>query len=127
MCKQAIKLQLYINNQLEQEIALKPTTYKNSALTSNNNIEADWKDLKKLQLTAPKWQHLKAVTQMLKRFKTATSFLSKNSSPQILYIQLMYNQLFNFLDQITEELGKESNSVEGTEQLDAVKAAAQKG
>ena len=127
MCKQAIKLQLYINNQLEQEIALKLTTYKNSALTSNNNIEADQKDLKKLQLTAPKQQHLKAVTQMLKRFKTATSFLSKNLSPQILYIQLMYNQLFNFLDQITEELGKESNSVEGTAQLDAVKAAAQKG
>jgi hypothetical protein len=41
MCEQAIKLQLYINDWLEQEIALKPTTYKNSALTSDNNIEAD--------------------------------------------------------------------------------------
>jgi hypothetical protein len=81
MCERVIKLQLYINDWLEQEIALKLTTYKNSALTSDDNIEADWKDLKKLWLTAPEWQHLKAVTQMLKRFKTATSFLSKNLSP----------------------------------------------
>ena len=127
MCERAIKLQLYINDWLEQEIALKPTTYKNSALTSDDNIEADWKDLKKLRLTAPEWQHLKAVTQMLKRFKTATSFLSENSSPQIPYIWLMYNRLFDFLDQMTEELGEESNSVEGTAWPDAVKAAAQKG
>jgi hypothetical protein len=51
---------------------------------------------------------------MLKKFKTATSFLSENSSPQIQYIWLMYNRLFDFLDQMTEELGEESISVEGT-------------
>jgi hypothetical protein len=39
----------------------------------------------------------------------------------------MYNRLFDFLDQMTEELGEESISVEGTAWPEAVKAAAEMG
>jgi hypothetical protein len=45
---------------------------------------------------------------MLQNFKTATDFLSKNQKPQILFIWLMYNRLFDFLDKMTDELSEET-------------------
>ena len=81
MCKRAVKLQAYINQQLEKEITLKISTLSTS--TSSNTAEADYKDLKKLQLAATKQQHLKAITQILEHFKEATNYLSKNQEPQI--------------------------------------------
>jgi len=121
MCERAVKLQLYINKWLEKEIALKPTSSTSAFIAT---AQADYKDLKKLRLATTEWQHLKAITQMLKRFKTATSFLSKNSKPQIPYIWLMYNRLFDFLDQMTEELGEDSNNTDNSEWPDVVRAAA---
>ena len=127
MCERAVKLQPFIDEWLEQEIALKTTSHTNSTPANSNGTEADWKDLKKLRLAATEWQHLKAITQMLKRFKAATNFLSEESKPQIPYIWLMYNRLFDFLDQMTEELGEESNNMDNTEWPDVVRAAAEKG
>ena len=64
---------------------------------------------------------------MLKRFKAATNFLSENQKPHIPYIWLMYNRLFDFLDQMTEELGEDSNNLENTDWPNVVRAAAEKG
>jgi hypothetical protein len=62
MCERAVKLQPYIDEWLEQEIALKTTGHSNSAHTSSDTAEADFKDLKKLRLASTEWQHLKAIT-----------------------------------------------------------------
>ena len=59
MCERAVKLQTYINDWLEKEIALKPISHTSG---SSNTAEADYKDLKKLRLSTTKWQHLKALT-----------------------------------------------------------------
>jgi hypothetical protein len=127
MCDRAVTLQSYIDEWLEQEIALKSTSPANNTSTSGDTVEADYKDLKKLRLAATEWQHLKAITQMLRRFKAATNFLSENQKPHIPYIWLMYNRLFDFLDQMTEELGEDSNNLENTEWPSVVRAAAEKG
>jgi hypothetical protein len=127
MCERAVKLQPYIDEWLEQEIALKTTGHSNSAHTSSDTAEADFKDLKKLRLASTEWQHLKAITQMLKRFKSATNFLSENEKPQVQYTWMMYNRLFDFLDQMTEELGEEVDSIDNSKWPDVVKAAATKG
>jgi hypothetical protein len=132
MCERAVKLQLYIDEWLEQEITIKTTSRTgnasaNNASTNGNNAEADFKDLKKLRLAAMEWQHLRAITRMLKKFKEATNFLSENQRPQIPYIWLMYNRLFDFLDDMIEELGEDSNNSDNTRWPDAVKAAAESG
>lgn len=127
MCERAVKLQPYINKWLQEEISQKPAGYRRTPLTSSETLEADYKDLQKLQLGAIEWQHLQAITKMLKDFKDATISLSENSNPQIPYIWLMYNRLFDFLDDITEELGEDVNHVDNTEWPDIVRAAASKG
>jgi hypothetical protein len=123
MCERAIKLQPYIDRWLEQEIALRPVTHGVS--DNSDTAEADYRDLKKLQLAAPEWQHIRAVTHMLQNFKTATDFLSKNQKPQIPFIWLMYNRLFDFLDKMTDELGEET--VDAIEWPSIVQAAAEIG
>lgn len=127
MCERAVKLQKYIDQWLEQEIALKTTSRSNSTSANSDMAEADFKDLKKLRLAATEWQHLKAITQMLMKFKDATKFLSENQKPQANYIWLMYNRLFDFLDEMTEQLGDETNHADNTEWPDVVKAAAAMG
>jgi hypothetical protein len=121
MCERAVELSKFIDHWLEQEIALKATS------GNYDTAEADYKDLKKLRLAASEWQHLKAITPMLKRFKDATAFLSQKGKPQIPYIWLMYNQLFNFLDTMTEELGEDVEQADNTEWPEVVKLAAEKG
>jgi len=124
MCERAVKLQPYIDEWLHNEILLKPTSHTSG---NSTNSEADWKDLKKLRLASTEWQHLKAITQMLSRFKKATSFLSENSKPQIQYIWLMYNRLFDFLELMTNELGEDSNALDDSEWPEVVRLAALKG
>jgi hypothetical protein len=63
---------------------------------------------------------------MLKRFKAATNYLNKNQKPYFLYIWFIYNQLFDFLDQKTEELEEDSNKLENTEWPNVVRATAEK-
>lgn len=125
MCERAVKLQPYIDQWLEQEISLKVTSSTNSS--NPNVVEADYKDLKRLRLAATEWQHLRAITSMLESFKTATEFLSQNEKPQIPYIWMMYNRLFDFLEKIEQELGEDLNHEENTEWPEVVKAAAEKG
>ena len=126
MCERAVKLQPYIDTWLEQEIALKPGP-TSSTSTDNSRIGADYKDLKKLRLTQTEWQHLNAITNMLERFKRATSFLSENQKPQISYIWLMYNRLFDFLDQIKVDVGENLEVADHATWPDVVRAAAEKG
>ncbi|KAJ8110237.1 hypothetical protein OPT61_g6862 [Boeremia exigua] len=80
MCERALKLQVYIDKWLEQEIALKTTSRGDSTSTGSEVAEADYKDLKKLRLAATEWQHLRAITQMLQRFKKATSALIRSAA-----------------------------------------------
>lgn len=77
MCERAIKLQLYIDKWLLGEIWLKYSAY----LSTSSTAKADYKDLKKLQLVLAKQEHLKAVTRMLKNFKSATNALSRSLKP----------------------------------------------
>ncbi|KAF7574188.1 Dimer-Tnp-hAT domain containing protein [Pyrenophora tritici-repentis] len=86
--------------------------------------EIDFRDLKRLRLSSTEWHHLELVTEMLKRFKTATSFLSQNEKPQIQYIWLMYNRLFDFLDKMSEDLDEDEENQDDREWLDVVRAAA---
>jgi hypothetical protein len=127
MCERALKLQPYIDKWLEQEIALKTTSRGDNASTYNDVADADYKDLKKLRLATSEWQHLQAITQMLYRFKKATSALSETQKPLIQHIWLMYNRLFDFLDQMTEELGDNPSSSDNPEWPEVVRAAAEKG
>jgi hypothetical protein len=64
---------------------------------------------------------------MLKNFKDATDSLSQNNKPQVHYIWLMYNRLFNFLDDLTDDLGEDSEDAHHSDWPDVVKAAAQAG
>lgn len=64
---------------------------------------------------------------MLKNFKDATSHLSDNQKPQVLYIWMMYNRLFDFLDKMTTELGSRVAVDNATDWLDVVKNAALQG
>jgi hypothetical protein len=91
MCARAIKLQKYIDKWLKQEIVLKAGVNAGSIPESNNTAEVDFRDLKRLRLSSTEWHHLELITEMLKRFKDATSFLSENQKPQTQYIWLMYN------------------------------------
>ncbi|KAJ8115409.1 hypothetical protein OPT61_g2929 [Boeremia exigua] len=127
MCERALKLQVYIDKWLEQEIALKTTSWGDSTSTGSEVAEADYKDLKKLRLAATEWQHLRAITQMLQRFKKATSALSETQKPHIQNIWLMYNTLFDFLDKMLEELGDNLNNSDNSDWPEVVRSAASKG
>jgi hypothetical protein len=127
MCARAIKLQKYIDEWLKQEIILKPGVNADSVPNSNDTTEVDFRDLKRLRLSSTEWHHLELITEMLKRFKDATSFLSENQKPQIQFIWLMYNRLFDFLDQMTEDLNEDLENQESTDWPAVVRAAAEKG
>jgi hypothetical protein len=127
MCERAIKLQKYIDEWLKQEVVLKLGVNPDSIHNNNDTAEIDFRDLKRLRLSSIEWHHLELITHMLKRFKDATSFLSENQKPQIQYIWLMYNRLFDFLDKMSEDLDEDQDNQENTEWPAVVKAAAEKG
>lgn len=124
MCERAVKLQSYINEWLQNEIDRRP---RGSVSVTASTSEADYKDLKKLRLSGTEWQHLNAITQMLKKFKKATTNLSNSSRPLIAWTWLMYNRLFDFLNEMNYDLGEELNHTELEEWPDVVKHAATKG
>ncbi|KAG9380025.1 Dimer-Tnp-hAT domain containing protein [Pyrenophora tritici-repentis] len=127
MLERALKIQKYIDEWLKQEILLRPGSHLDSSLDNNQMAEIDFRDLKRLRLSSTEWHHLELVTEMLKRFKTATSFLSQNEKPQIQYIWLMYNRLFDFLDKMSEDLDEDEENQDDREWLDVVRAAADRG
>ncbi|KAG9381636.1 Dimer-Tnp-hAT domain containing protein [Pyrenophora tritici-repentis] len=118
MLERALKIQKYIDEWLKQEILLRPGSHLDSSLDNNQMAEIDFRDLKRLRLFSTEWHHLELVTEMLKRFKTATSFLSQNEKPQIQYIWLMYNRLFDFLDKMSEDLDEDEENQDDREWLD---------
>jgi hypothetical protein len=126
MCVRAIQLQTYINKWLQQEIELKISPPK-SKDSSSNTVEINSYDLKQLRLSSAEWHHLKLLENMLKNFKDATNQLSQNDKPQIQYIWLMYNRLFDFLDKITEDLEEETEDLDDTSWPEIVRDAAVKG
>jgi hypothetical protein len=124
MCERALQLAPYIDEWIEKEIALKPL--RRSA-APNGTAEADYRDLKKLRLSRAEWNHLQAITRMLQSFKKATSSLSINNRPWIQHLWLMYNRLFDFLDDMNEEVGEDTAQVDNIGWPDIVRAAAEKG
>ena len=89
----------------------------------------DFRDLKRLRLSSTNWHHLELLTKVLREFKNATDYLSQTDEPQIHNIWLMYNRLFDFLDDMVSGLGEDSESTEG-QGLDwpaVVKKAAKNG
>lgn len=123
MCERAIKLQPYIDEWLLGEIRLKYSAYPSTSSTA----EADYKDLKKLQLVPAEWEHLKAVTRMLKNFKSATNALSGSLKPQSQTIWMMYDGLFNFLEDMIDTIGEDENNNEDIQWPEVVRSAAAKG
>jgi hypothetical protein len=87
-------------------------------------MDIDFRDLKRLRLSSTEWHHLELVTDMLKRFKDATSALSQDTKPQIQYIWLMYNRLFDYLDKMIEDLSEDPDNPEWAA---VVIAAAERG
>lgn len=124
MCARAVKLRKYIDEWLQQEIDLNAIS-RNA--NNDDNAEIDTNDLRRLQLSATEWHHLKLIGQMLEKFKEATEHLSQNQKPQIPYIWLMYNRLFDFLDEITEKLGEDVEDQEDDDWPSVVRAAADRG
>ncbi|KAL7771452.1 hypothetical protein CFE70_001395 [Pyrenophora teres f. teres 0-1] len=127
MLERALKLQKYIDEWLKQEILLRPGSSLDSSSEDNPIAEVDFRDLKRLRLSSIEWHHLELITEMLKRFKDATSFLSQNEKPQIQYIWLMYNRLFDFLDKMTEDLDEDQENHENREWPVVVRDAAERG
>jgi hypothetical protein len=123
MCERALQLAPYIDEWIEKEISLKPP--RRSA--PNGTAEADYRDLKKLRLSRPEWNHLRSITLMLQNFKNATSSLSTNNKPWIPHLWLMYNRLFDFLDEMIETVGDDTAQVDNTRWPEIVIAAAEKG
>lgn len=124
MCERAVKLRQYIDEWLKDEITLRVPIHTENLSEADNNTDIDSRDLKRLRLSAQEWSHLETVTEMLSHFKTATMSLSQSRKPQIPYIWLMYNQLFDFLDQMEVDLGEDS---ENSNWPKVVQAAAAKG
>jgi hypothetical protein len=91
-----------------------------------NTSNIDFRDLKRLRLSPAEWHYLELITQMLERFKTATDFLSQNKTPQIQFIWMMYNKLFDYLDKITA-LEEEVENAEDAEWPAIVRTAANQG
>lgn len=127
MCERAIKLQKYIDEWLKLEVSLKLGINTNSIPADSNTDEVDFRDLKRLRLSSTEWNHLELLTEVLKRFKDATNFLSENHKPQIQYIWLMYNRLFDFLDKMLEDLDEDLESQDSREWPAVVQDAAEKG
>jgi len=127
MCARAVKIQKYIDEWLKQEIAMKTGASSTTLFHGSSTAEVDFRDIKRLRLSSIEWRHLELVTEMLKRFKTATSFLSENKKPQIQYIWLMYDRLFDFLERMIEDFDDDTGGHEDTEWPAIVRAAADKG
>ena len=81
MCARAIKIQQYIDEWLRMEIGRRGWTSRGIVSSSDNTLEIDSRDIRKLQLSPIEWHHLKLITDLLKQFKDATSFLSQNHKP----------------------------------------------
>lgn len=64
---------------------------------------------------------------MLKNFKDATNSLSQTQQPQVQFIWLMYNRLFDFLDQINDNLGEDPGNGETIDWPRVVREAANQG
>ena len=127
MCARAIKIRQYIDEWLRLEVALKLHTRRPISHSNPNTIDIDFRDIKKLQLSPTEWHHIELITTLLGQFKDATSFLSQNEKPQIQHIWLMYDKLFDFLDNMTAELDEDLDNQDATEWPDIVKTAAQRG
>lgn len=127
MCARAIQLQKYIDEWLKQEVALNTTARNGSLAESPNDDEVNAHDLKRLRLSATEWHHLELVTAMLKNFKDATNSLSQTQQPQVQFIWLMYNRLFDFLDQINDNLGEDPGNGETIDWPRVVREAANQG
>jgi hypothetical protein len=121
MCARALQLQPFIDEWLTKETANRPSNLDSASDLSDH---VDFKDLKRLRLSATEWHHLKKITEMLENFKTATDFLSQQKGPQIQHIWQMYNRLFDFLDSMNTELDEDSTN---NDWPTVVKAAADKG
>ncbi|KAI0573130.1 Dimer-Tnp-hAT domain-containing protein [Pyrenophora tritici-repentis] len=124
MCDRAVKIQKYIDEWLRIEVGSRTGAPQ---LSDNGTAEVDFRDLKRLRLSSIEWHHLELITEMLKRFKTATSFLSENQRPQIQYIWLMYNRLFDFLDKMSVDLDDDTENDDTTTWPAVVRAAAERG
>ena len=105
MCLRVVKLKSYIQRWLENEISLSL-----ALSTRNSDRGGSAKDLTSLQLAHAEWQHLESVTRMLHKFKKATEALSQKGTVQISYVWLMYNRLFDFIDDIEESLGSRNST-----------------
>jgi hypothetical protein len=130
MCVRAIKLQPYIDEWLAAEIRLKhPTRSQLSRQTPqlSTSVEVDWKDLKKLELGPSEWEHLRHITKLLERFKGATNQLSRNRTPQIQTIWLMYDGLFNTLEDMSTTLTHDHYDGQDLEWHAVVQRAAKAG
>jgi hypothetical protein len=122
MCERAIKLRRYIDEWLKRE-----TEGHSGARSSGDEMaEVDHRDLRRLRLSPSEWHHLELITKLLAQFKRATSSLSESKGPQIPYIWMMYNRLFDYLDTMTTSLDDDSSG-QGDEWPTVVKAAAEKG
>ena len=104
MCERALQLRPYIDRWLENEINLRMPARNSLNSTQDDVTEADFRDLKKLQLNFAEWRHLELITRMLQQFKEATSAISQSLKPQIQHIWLMYDKLFNFINSMTQDL-----------------------
>lgn len=127
MCERALKLREFIDQWLNQEIAQKMTANASSIVADEDIAEVDFRDLKRLRLSHSEWHHLEIITGMLQRFKDATTWLSQTQQPQIQYIWLMYNRLFDFLDTMTQELEEDVENEDGAAWPEIVRKAAAKG
>jgi hypothetical protein len=126
MLERAIKLKPFINTWLEGEIKLKPRGSSNNSDANNDTGDVGYKELEKLRLTPPEWDHLEAVCKMLEKFKTSTETVSDQSRPMIPYIWMLYNHLFNFLDDMDREVGQNATTNESP-WPQVVRDAAEKG
>lgn len=127
MCERALKLRDYIDQWLNQEITQKMTANMSSIPTDEGIAEVDFRDLKRLRLNHSEWHHLQQITRVLEKFKNATIWLSQSQQPQIQYIWLMYNRLFDFLDTMTQDLEEDIEHDEAAVWPAVVRNAAMKG
>jgi hypothetical protein len=100
MCERAIKLRQYIDEWLKRE----SEGHSGARSSDNEMAEVDHRDLRRLRLSPSEWHHLGLITKLLAQFKRATNSLSESKEPQIPYIWMMYNRLFDFLDTMATTL-----------------------
>ena len=110
MCERALKLRAFIDQWLQEEIALKPNGGSRSNSGVNDTSDVDYRDLKRLHLSPGEWRHLELIAKMLVNFKKATSQLSKIDRPQVQHVWQMYNRLFDFLDEMKSNFTEETET-----------------